>query len=359
MGGSTMARTLKVRKPTSTERRRLQTALEETTDKHIRRRAEVILFYAAGLNGSEIAAALGVHPNTVYADLYAFDQQGLASLNSFSRGGAPPRITTEQCAEIWHLAEQEPIEFGLPYGRWSLANFREFLIRQRRVLKRISREHLRRILSKGGIRFRRVQRKLISHDPQRRAILARIRQVFKHLPPNGVLLSFDVKPIAVKAYGGRRFTSAKQLVLERYQKTRGRFYLFAAYDVKCGRVRWRYYHRKASQQVCLFMQQVQRWYPSQKVWVVLDQDTAHPRKSRQTRRVMRSLKLHWISLPKGSPDDNPVEIIFSDIQLMVLDNSNDPDEQATRKRISQHLSRRNRRRSRCIRIPYLPDSHKG
>jgi transposase len=74
---------------------------------------------------------------------------------------------------------------------------------------------------------------------------------------------------------------------------------------------------------------------------------------------MRSLKLHWISLPKGSPDDNPVETIFSDIQLMVLDNSNDPDEQTTQKRISQHLSRRNRRRGRFIRITYLPDSHKG
>ncbi len=74
---------------------------------------------------------------------------------------------------------------------------------------------------------------------------------------------------------------------------------------------------------------------------------------------MRSLKLHWISLPKGSPDDNPVETIFSDIQLMVLDNSNDPDEKTTRKRISQHLSRRNRRRNRCIHIPYLADSHTG
>ena len=354
-----MARTLKVRKPTSAERSRLQTVLEETTDKHVRRRAEAILFYAAGLNGTEIAAALGVHPNTVYVDPHIFDQQGLAGLRSFSHGGAPPHITTEQCAEIWHLAEREPIEFGLPFGRWSLANLREFLIRRRRVLKQISREHLRRILRKGGIRFRRVQRKLISHDPQRRAILARIRQVFKHLPPDGVLLFFDVKPIAVKAYGGRRFTSAKQPILERYQKTRGRFYLFAAYDVKCGRVRWRYYHRKASQQVCLFMQQVRRWYPTQKVWLVLDQDSAHPRKSRLTQHIMRSLKLHWISLPKGSPDDNPVEIIFSDIQLMVLDNSNDPDEQTTQKRISQHLGRRNRRRGRFIRIPYLPDSHKG
>lgn len=354
-----MTRSLKIRQPVSAEKRQLQAAIEETTDRQIRRRAEAILFYADGLNTVEIAAILKVHPHTIYADLHAFDRQGLSSLQPRSRGGAPPRLTPEQREQIVALAEREPVEFGLPYGRWSLAKFRDFLIQQQRLLKQISREHLRQLLKGAGIRFQRVQRKLISQDPQRRAILYRIRRVFKHLPPDGVLLFFDIKPITVKAYGGRRFSSAKRLVLQRYQKTRGRFYLFMAYDVKSGWVRWHYEHAKSSQEVCRFMQQVRRWYPTQTVWVVLDQDPAHPAKSLQTRRVMRSLKLHWISLPKGSPDDNPVETVFSDIQLMILDNSNDPDEQTTRRRISQHLSRRNRRRDRFIRIPYLSDSHKG
>lgn len=354
-----MTRSLKIRQPKRDERRRLQAVVEETTDKQIRRRAEAILLYADGLNAVEIAAVLKVHANTIYADLHAFDQQGLTSLHPLSRGGALPRLTPAQREQIVCWAGREPIEFGLPYGRWSLAKFRNFLIHQKRLLKQISREHLRGLLKRAGIRFQRVQRKLISHDPQRQAILYRIRRVFKHLPPEGVLLFFAIKPVTVKAYGGRRFSSAKRLVLPRSQKTRGRFYLFMSYDVKSGRVRWHYDHAKSSQQVCHFMQQVRRWYPTQTVWVILDQDPAHPCKSFQTRRVMRSLKLHWISLPKGSPDDNPVETVFSDIQLMILDNSNDPDEQATRRRISQHLSRRNQQRNRFIRIPYLPDSHKG
>ena len=156
-----------------------------------------------------------------------------------------------------------------------------------------------------------MQRKLVSHDPQRNAILARIRAVWRHLPRNGVLIFFDIKPIAVKAYGGRRYTSAKRLVLERYQKTRGFFYLFALYDVKQGRVRWAFYLSKDSQCVCRFMQRIRNWYPNQEVWVILDQDRAHPRKSRETRRIMRALKLHWISLPKASPDDNTVEVGYS------------------------------------------------
>lgn len=167
------------------------------------------------------------------------------------------------------------------------------------------------------------------------------------------MLFFDIQPIAVKAYGGRRYTSAKRLVLERHQKTRGFFYLFALYDVQSGRVRWAFYPSKDSTAVCRFMRRIRGWYPTQTVWVILDQDRAHPRKARETRRAMHALQLHWISLPKASPDDNAVETLFSDIQLMILDNSNDPNPHVTQQRISRHWRKRNRRRDRFITIPYL------
>jgi transposase len=204
-----------------------------------------------------------------------------------------------------------------------------------------------------------VQRTLRSRDPQRPAILARIRRSWRQLPRTGVLLFLAVQPIAVKAYGGRRYTSARRLALDRRQKTRGLFYLFVLYDVRSGRVHWAFLPGKSSRYVCQFMRRVRRWYPGVEVWIALDQDPAHPRKSRETRRTMRALRLHWISLPKASPDDNPVETIFSDVQLMVLDNSDDPDPRATQRRISAQLRGRNRRKVRQTRIPYLQDSHKG
>jgi hypothetical protein len=178
------------------------------------------------------------------------------------------------------------------------------------------------------------------------------------LPANGIMVFFDVKPVTVKAYGCRCWSS-KRLVLRKHQKTRGRFYLFALYDVKQGRVRWRYYHSKDSVQVCRFMRCVRRWYPGSEIWVVLDQDSAHPRKSHETRRAMREQQLHWISLPKAGPDDNLCETLFSDIQSNVQDNSDDPDERAMQKHISHRFVRRNRRQDRFIEIPYLWDSHRG
>lgn len=184
---------------------------------------------------------------------------------------------------------------------------------------------------------------------------------WQHLPPGETLVFFDVKPVTVKAYGGRRYTREKRLVLSLRQKTRGRFYLFLTYDAITGRVRWQYRRGKTEVEVSAFMRQLRKWYPASGVsavnplWVILDQDPAHPCRSRATRREMRALGLHWISLPKGSPDDNPVETIFSDVQLMVLDNSNDPDAVTTRHRISDHLCRRNRRRERLIHVHYLAD----
>ncbi len=211
---------------------------------------------------------------------------------------------------------------------------------------------------KGGLRYRKVQRKLISSDPRRPAILASIRWLWKHLPADGRLLFFDAKPIAVKAYGGARYTSQKRLVLPLWQKTHGFFYLFAVYEVNVGRLHWAFYPSKDSSCVCQFMQRVRRWYRKSSVWVVADQDGSNPSRCKRTQGLVRHLGLHWRTLPKDSPDDNPVETLFSDVQQRILQLSNDADAQGTQQRIGWHLRGRNRRRDRAIQVSYLEHSHK-
>ncbi|MGH9945489.1 MAG: hypothetical protein ACRD9R_24305 [Pyrinomonadaceae bacterium] len=201
-----------------------------------------------------------------------------------------------------------------------------------------------------------MRRKIISRDPQPLAILSRLRGIWRRLPKTGVLLFFDVKPVFIKAYGGRRWTSQNKLILPKQQPTRGKFYLFLAYNVRTGKRHWAFMDGKATPFVCQFMRLLQRRYETQASWIGLDQDRAHPCISRETRRVMRQLKLRYVSLPKASPDDNPVETIFSDLQLMVLDNSNDLDAQKTKRRISRYLKARNLCKDRWVRIPYLPNS---
>lgn len=144
-----MSRPLKVRKPRPAEMRCLIPWLEEPLDTPQQRRAQAIFLYTEGMCATEIAQTLQVHANTIYADLHAFDQQGVASVKQLRPRGVRSRLTPQQKAEICQLADQSPADLGLPYGRRSLRKLCSYLIRQRRV-KTLSREHLRRILEKGG-----------------------------------------------------------------------------------------------------------------------------------------------------------------------------------------------------------------
>ena len=143
-----MTRTLTVRKPTRREIQELERLLEGELPSQARRRAETLLYHGLGLNGQQIAEALHVHPNTVYADLQAFEREGLGCVHPLPVGGTPRRISDQQRNAIWHWAECLPRDLGLPDPRWTLMNFRAFLVKRQHVLQRISLEHLRRVLKK-------------------------------------------------------------------------------------------------------------------------------------------------------------------------------------------------------------------
>ena len=143
-----MSRRLTVRKPTLAEFRQLNQLIEEAPTPRQQRKAHALVLYYTGMNARDIAAALGVHPNTIYADLHAFGQRGLASLPSRVPRGAPPRIDARQTEAARRIAETPPVALGEPYGHWSLATLRTYLIRHH-ILRDISREHLRQMLKKG------------------------------------------------------------------------------------------------------------------------------------------------------------------------------------------------------------------
>ncbi len=144
-----MPRSLKVRQPKVAEVRRLQALLEDAPAARQGRRAEAVLLYATGMEAVEIAQVLAAHPNTVYADLHAFDRAGLASLQPLGVSADAGGLTPERVRDICRLADTAPYELGLPSGRWSLSKLRDYLLKER-VCRHLSREHLRRLLRKGG-----------------------------------------------------------------------------------------------------------------------------------------------------------------------------------------------------------------
>src|SRR5262245_30662335 len=130
-GGQAMARPLTIRPATAEELEQLHRLLEQPLRPWQRRRLEAVLLHAAGHTAQDMAALLGVHVNTVYADLRLSHRRRLGGLLKRRSPGAPPRLTSPPRRTIWRLAQQSPGELGLPYGRWSLAKLRDYLIRHR------------------------------------------------------------------------------------------------------------------------------------------------------------------------------------------------------------------------------------
>src|SRR5689334_1688834 len=137
-----MARPLTIRPATAKELKQLHRLLEQPLHSWQRRRLDATLLHAAGHPAQHIATLLSVHVNTVYTDLRLFHRRRLDGLLKQRPLGTPPRLTSPQRRAIGRLAQQSPSELGLPYGRWSLAKFRDYLIRHR-IVSAISREHLR------------------------------------------------------------------------------------------------------------------------------------------------------------------------------------------------------------------------
>ena len=142
-----MARKMKVRRPMTVEIQKLSKQMIELVNPHQRRRAEALILYGMGLKPLEIAVSQGVHPNTVYKDLHAFEQLGLEATKQLQASGAPSRMTASQITKMAELAEQSPQVVGLPYGRWSLRKLSVYLVKKH-IVKSIGRERLRQLLKK-------------------------------------------------------------------------------------------------------------------------------------------------------------------------------------------------------------------
>ncbi len=116
---------------------------------NVARHARIVLYRASGMPTPAVAAATGVHPNTVRNCVRRFESQGLRGLLHGS-AGRPKNIAFSDAIrdEVARVAMHSPRSAGEPYDRWSLRRLQSHLVR-RGVLRSISVEGLRQLL--GGL----------------------------------------------------------------------------------------------------------------------------------------------------------------------------------------------------------------
>lgn len=113
---------------------------------NVARHARIILGRARGMSIPAVAAAVGVHPNTVRNCLRRFEARGLQGL-VHAGAGKPKNIAFSDAVrdEVARIAMHSPVNVGEPYAQWSLRRLRAYLYR-RGIVQSISVEGLRQLL---------------------------------------------------------------------------------------------------------------------------------------------------------------------------------------------------------------------
>jgi transposase len=139
--------------PLTDELRRGLEILARGTRPEVVRRARVVLARSRGLSETEIASALRVGRSCVRRWLQRFQRHGILGLQTVRRSSRPLVFTPEVRAAIVRHAQMDPKQLGSAGPRWSLRALQAALIRHR-VVRRISIQHLGRILAEAGVSLR-------------------------------------------------------------------------------------------------------------------------------------------------------------------------------------------------------------
>jgi transposase len=220
--------------------------------------------------------------NQVRRVIAEFNMDGMDSLRPPTGGGHPRRIDDDTREAIRAIALARPCDLGEPGTRWSLSRLRRYLIRHR-VVRAISKEHVRRLLNKMGITAQRTRTWKWSNDPlyevKKQWVLGAYRAA-EAGTLDGVLVSFDeCGPISLKPHPGRGWFTAKRPARQRatYKRTKGVRKLLGAYDVGADRLWGHVEARSVDAKVVLeFLKDIRRRYPPEvQVYIVMDCLSAH------------------------------------------------------------------------------------
>jgi len=116
------------------------------------RRCRLLWELAAGCNLQEAADWSGLHYTNAHLWVKRFQWEGVPRLLGKHRSGRPRIYTPREESSILEAATSRPFDWGLGFTTWSLAKLEEYL-RSQAGMDSLSRETIRRVLHRYGLRF--------------------------------------------------------------------------------------------------------------------------------------------------------------------------------------------------------------
>jgi transposase len=273
-------------------------------------RAKLILALADGTTYREIARSLKTSLPTIARWKMRFEQDGLAGLEGRHKGSKPRAATPTVQARVMRRVQQKP---GDGSTHWSCRKLASELA--------LSKSTVQRILAQAQLQPHRLERYMASNDPDFENKAADIIGLYLHPPQHAAVFCLDEKT-AIQALD--RLDPVLPLSPGRAERHGFEYYrhgtlsLYAALDVKTGKVEGKTVKRHTSAEFIAFLTQLlskTRW--AKEIHIVLDNLSAHKTKA-VAEFLAQHPKVSFHFTPTYSSWLNQVELWFAKIQRDVI-----------------------------------------
>lgn len=273
-------------------------------------RARLVLCLADGLSYREIERKLGASAPTVSKWKNRFEQAGVAGLQAQHRGSRPRSVTPAVQASILRRARRKPSDGST---HWSCRKLAEE--------SGVSKSTVQRVLAQAKLRPHRLDRYIASDDPDFERKAADVIGLYLNPPQHAAVFCVDEKT-AIQALD--RLDPVLPLSPGRAERHGFEYYrhgtlsLYAALNVKTGKVEGKTAKRHASSDFIAFLKElIGKAKGAREIHIVLDNLSAH-----KTRAVSEFLaqhpKVRFHFTPTYSSWLNQVEIWFAKIERDVI-----------------------------------------
>ena len=171
------------------ERNTLLDYYRRHSDPSVRLRCQIILLLADGHPWSLMTAVLFCSTATIARWKTRFERQRVAGLLGLPRGPAPRWGAYWRALVVHWVLHKCPRDFGFLRSRWCCAVVALLLERWHQV--RVSRETVRRWLQRQQVVWRRPRPILQREDPDKEAIVQKLRGLLLHLPEDETVVFED------------------------------------------------------------------------------------------------------------------------------------------------------------------------
>lgn len=221
---------------------------------------------------------------------------------------------------IISLACQSPEIYGYSgETHWSISLLRETLIR-RRIIKTISWTTIQRVLSVAELKPYRMEYYLNCKDVDLLKKARKICRLYLNPPKNAVLISFDEKSgtQALEREILRQTGMGKIYRMEFKYKRHGTIDLFAAFEVKTGKVFSKCYAKHSSKEFLHFLKLLRKRYKGKRMIIILDNLKTH--RTEEIKQWLKAQKgmVKFVFTPKHASWLNQVELWFRHISQKCL-----------------------------------------